>query len=446
MEKVYDVIVIGSGVAGKSIASGLATEDKQVAIIEEDLWGGTCPNRGCDPKKVLVSAVEALDQANQLNGKGIKNSPTIDWPELMAFKKTFTDPVSEQSRKGLDSSGAETFTGTAEFIDSKTIKVGDRALKASQFVIATGARPSLLDIPGKEHFLTSDDFLSLPEMPDTITFVGAGYISFELAAIANAAGADVHVIQHNDSPLKAYDQGYVRTVMAELESKGVQFHLNTDLAEINKTDQGYLLCDEADFKLTTDLVFGTTGRIPNTEKLKLENAGVEGDKKGILVNEYLQTSNPTIFALGDVLSKKQPNLTPVSSFESAYLLSYLTDKTTEPIAYPSIPTIVFSTPRLAQVGVSAKEAGDDPDRFDQTDIDATKWFSYSRSNEPVSKIKVITDKQSGLLVGATCLNNKADELINYLAFLIDRKIPAADLSKMVFAYPSIGSDLASIYS
>lgn len=446
MRKTFDIVVIGSGVAGKSIASSLASEGKKVAIIEEDLWGGTCPNRGCDPKKVLVSAVEALDKANQLKGKGIKDSPKIDWPELMAFKKTFTDPVSEQSRDGLDSSGVDTFSGTAEFIDQYTVKIGETVLEARQFVIATGARPSQLDIPGKEHFQTSDDFLSLLEMPDTVTFVGAGYIAFELAAIANAAGADVHVIQHNDSPLKAYGKDYVGTVMNELEAKGVRFHLNTTISKIDKTDQGYLLSDDTDFQLTTDLVFGTAGRIPNTEKLKLENAGVDYDKKGVLVDEFLRTSCKTIYAIGDVLSKKQPNLTPVSSFESAYLLSLLTEKTAQPIAYPSIPTIVFSSPRLAQVGVSVKEAQDNKEKYELSDIDATKWLSYSRSNEPVSKIKVITDKQSGLLVGATCLNNKADELINYMCFLIDRNIKADELTEMVFTYPSIASDLASIYS
>lgn len=446
MSKPFDIIVIGSGVAGKSIASGLASEGKSVAIIEEDLWGGTCPNRGCDPKKVLVSAVEALDKAHQLKGNGIKDSPSIDWPELMAFKKTFTDPVPEQSRKGLDSSGVNTYTGTAEFIDQQTIKVGETTLKAAQFVIATGARPFLLDIPGKEYFMTSDDFLSLPEMPDTVTFIGGGYISFELAAIANAAGAKVHVIQHNDSPLKAYDREFVKTVMDELEAKGVQFHLNTNIADIKKTDQGYVLSDDSDFQLITDLVFGTTGRIPNTEKLKLENAGVDYDKKGIEVNEFLQTSCQTIYALGDVLSKDQPKLTPVSSFESAYLLSLLTDKTTDPIAYPSIPTIVFSSPKLAQVGVSVEQAQNQPDTYDLSDIDATQWFSYSRSNEPISKIKIIKDKESGLLVGASCLNNHADELINYMCFLIDRQITAEDLSKMIFTYPTIGSDLASIYS
>lgn len=445
MTEHFEVIVIGSGVAGKSIAMGLASSEKQVAIVEEDLWGGTCPNRGCDPKKVLLSAVEAKDKANQLSGKGVKEEIHINWPDLMAFKQTFTHPVSEQSKKGLEDTGVTTLTGSAQFTSQNTIQVGESVVEADQFIIATGARPRILDLPGSEHFLTSDDFLSLPDMPDTLTFVGGGYITFELASIANAAGADVHVIQHNDTPLKAYNQSFVQELMNQLESKGVTFHLNTDVAEIKKTDQGYSLTDKQDFELTTDLVFAATGRIPNADTLNLEAAGVDYDKGGILVDQHLRTSNPSIFALGDVLSKKEPKLTPVSSFESSYLLNYLTDKTDQPIVYPTIPTILFTSPKLAHIGVTTEEAEKHPDYYEASTIDTSKWFSYSRVNEPVSKVSIVTEKESGQLVGAACLNNEADQLINYFSFLINRQIKKEELSTMMFAYPSIGSDLSSLY-
>ena len=446
LNKTYDIVVIGSGVAGKSTAMGLASAGKKVAIIEEDLWGGTCPNRGCDPKKVLISAVEAQTRARQLKGKGIIDVPAINWPDLMAFKQTFTDPVSEQSRESLKSSGVDVYTGAAEFMDQHALKVNDDTVNASQFVIATGAHPHLINITGKEHFLTSDDFLSLPEMPDTVTFIGGGYIAFEFAAIAAAVGADVHVIQHNDSPLDAYDQDLVKEVMQQLETKGVSFHLNTNVTEIKKTTEGYVLSDNETFELKTDLVFATTGRAPNTENLKLEKAGVDFDKKGIKVDDHLKTSNPDIYAIGDVLNKKQPKLTPVSSLEGSYLVSLLTGKTSEPINYPTIPSIVFTSPKLAQVGITAAEARDSSANYDVSVVDATKWFSYRRLNEPVSKAKIITDKESGQLVGATCMNNEADQLINYFSLLIDKKMKPADLSDIPFTYPTIASDLTYFYS
>ena len=446
MTQSFDVVVIGSGVAGKSIASGLAAADRTVAIIEEDLWGGTCPNRGCHPKKVLLSAVEARDKSAQMSGKGIEGKQIVYWPDLMAFKKTFTDPVPEQSKKSLESAGVTTITGSAEFIGKNTLQVEDTVIKGTQFVIATGARPFLLDIPGQEHFLTSDDFLSLQDMPDVITFIGGGYISFELAAIANAAGAEVHIVQHNDRPLRAYKQDYVEEVMKQLKNKGVTFHLNISITEIEKTDQGFRLTDDSDFDLTTDLVFGTTGRVPNIERLNLEQAGVAYGKIGIKVDDYLRTSDSSIFAIGDCVAKNQPNLTPVSSFEASYLLDYLTGESSEPIAYPSIPTIVFTSPRLAQIGVTEQEATKYQETFDVSTIDATKWFSYSRSNEPVSHVTIVTEKETGFLVGAACINNEADQLINYFSFLINQKIKADNLSDMIFAYPSIASDLPSIYS
>lgn len=446
MKKNFDVVVIGSGVAGMAAASGLASAGKKVAIVEEDLWGGTCPNRGCDPKKVLVSAVEAKDKAQQLQGKGLTAVPNVNWPELMAFKETFTSPVPEQSKKSLESSEVETFSGKAEFINDQTLQVNEDELNAKQFVIATGARPSLLDIEGKEHFLTSDDFLSLPDMPETITLVGGGYISFEFAAIANAAGAKVHVIQHNDKPLKAFDRELVDLLMEQLEAKGVTFHLNVEISKIEKTSNGFSLTDDSNFQLNSDLVFCTTGRVPNVDTLKLENTGVEYDKKGITVNDSLQTTHSAIFALGDVLSKSQPKLTPVSSFEANYLVSYLTGQDTKPISYPSIPTMVFSGPKLAQVGVTAEIAANNEKDYELSTIDATKWFSYSRLNEPVSKIKVITDKKTGLLVGATCLNNEADELINYFSQLIEQKVTAAAVSSHIFAYPTLASDLSYFYA
>ncbi|PTQ79792.1 glutathione reductase (NADPH) [Trichococcus patagoniensis] len=446
MKKIYDVVVIGSGVAGQTAASGLAFAGKNVAIVENDLWGGTCANRGCDPKKILFSVVEAHNKSLHLIGKGIEEAPIINWSQLIAFKNTFTDPVPEQSKKRLKASGIDVYNATAEFIDAKNIKVQDHILEAAQFVIATGARPALINIEGKEHFLTSDDFLSLPNMPDKLTFIGGGYIAFEFAAIANAAGAQVDVIHHNSRPLKAYDQELVSALMSQLEAKGVIFHLDTNITLIEKVGQQFKLTDDKGFELTTDLVFATTGRLANTEKLKLENADVTYDKKGIIVNDYLQTSNPAIYALGDVLSKKQPKLTPVSSLEASYLVSLLTNKNDCPIAYPKIPTNVFSSPKLAQVGVTVLEAENSKDKYEVSTIDASNWFNYLRVNEPVSKVNIIIDKDSGLLAGASCLNNEADQLINFFTFFINKEIKAAELADAVFAYPTIASDLTYFYT
>lgn len=446
MKKNYDVVIIGGGVAGKAAAKGLANADKNVAIIENDLWGGTCPNRGCDPKKILLSAAEARNRSEQLIDKGIENAPIINWPDLIAFKNTYTNPISENTKENLKDSGVVTYEGNGIFLDEKTFRINNELLAADQFIIATGARPSILDIKGKEHILTSRDFLDLPEMPETVAFIGGGYISFEFAAIANAAGAKVHLIHHNSTPLKDYDQELVKELMKQLENSGVTIYLDTDISQITKNDQGVLLTNGDEFKLQTDLVFGATGRLPNIENLNLEKAGVQVQKNGIQVNEFLQTTNPSIYAMGDVLAKKQPKITPVASFEARYLISLLTGKKKSSIIYPTIPTIVFSLPKLTQVGVTVEEAKSQPEQYDLSSVDATKWFSYFRINEGISQIKVIIDKKSGFLVGASVINSHADELINLFSILINKKIQGTELNSILFTYPTIASDIPYFFS
>ena len=445
MNKAFDVIIIGSGVGGMAIANGLVAEGKKVAVIEDDLWGGTCPNRGCDPKKTLYSIVEAKDSVTQLIGKGFSHTPQVNWSELMAFKESIINPVSDASNKSLQSAGVETIIGKAKFIDEKTVQVNDGTFSAETFVIATGARPSLLPIEGKDYLLTSDDFLSLPEMPKTVTFIGGGYVSFELATIANAAGAKVHVVHHNDKPLKAFDSELVKQSVQQLEAKGVIFHFNMNTKEIKKNKDSFLVIIENNESIKTDLVFCATGRIPNIEELDLDKAKVDYDKNGIQIDDHLQTSSKNIFACGDVLSKKRAKLTPVASFEGNYLVKYLTGKTTDKIVYPCIPTVVYSSPKLAQTGVSIEQATEQEDDYEVSQIDATSWFSYSRVNEPISKIKLIKNRKTGLLVGATCLNERADDLINFLSLLIDEKMTTKEATQLIFAYPTIASDLSSIY-
>ncbi len=443
--KNYDIIIIGGGVAGNSAALKFIDAGKQVAIIENDQWGGTCPNRGCDPKKILLSAVEAQRHSAQMVGKGIVKAPAINWPDLVDYKNSYTEPVSESTKNNLVDAGVSIYEGTGEFIDESSIQVNNNSLSADQFIIATGARPSTLDIKGNKHLLTSRDFLDLPEMPKTVTFIGGGYISFEFAAMAQAAGAKVHLIHHNDRPLKAYDKELVKDLMNQFEKLNIDIHLNIDTQSIEENKNGLIIKGKNGFELNTDIVIGATGRLPNIEHLKLNQANIDYDKKGVLVNEYLQTSNPNIYAMGDVLSKEQPKLTSIAGIESDYLVSMLTEKYKAKINYPAIPTIVFSTPKMAQVGVKAIKAEENPDQYKISTIDATDWFSFMRVNEPISKIKIIQKKENGQLVGASVLNNQADPLINLLSIFINKKMKSDEISDIGWAYPSLASDLPYFY-
>jgi len=436
----FDVIIIGSGPGALAAAYKLAKK-KQVAIVEADAWGGTCPNRGCDPKKVLYAATHARQAIQQLHGHGFTNVPSINWSQLMTFKETFTQPVSVTQKQGLTAANITTLTGKAAFKNAQTITVGTKEYQAQTFILATGQQPALLDIPGKEYFKTSTDFLSFPQLPPKLVFVGGGYISFELANIANSCGSEVHVLHHNEQPLKGFDEEFVQSLVQQMTQQGIHFHFNESVERIAKQKEQVVLSLTTGGTLATDAVICGIGRIPALSGLNLAAAGVDYSKKGVEVNEYLQTANQKIYALGDCLAKKQPKLTPISSYEGDYLADLLMGVTTQPIAYPSLPTIVFCLPQLAQVGMTTAEAVKN-EAYEISTLDMTHWFTYQHLNEAVAESKIIKEKASDKLVGAAVLSNEAAELINLLTLMIDQQIPAEAIGQQIMLYPTGASDLS----
>ncbi|HCM88141.1 MULTISPECIES: dihydrolipoyl dehydrogenase family protein [Enterococcus] len=438
MEK-YDAIVIGSGPAGNSAAYGLKEQGKKVAIIESDLWGGTCPNRGCDPKKMLMSGVEAQKRIETMLGKGFDQTPKIVWEDLMTFKKSYTDFVPQNTKEGLDAAEIDRYQGQASFLDANQIVVNDQELSANQFLIATGQRPAVLSIDGQDLLQSSTDFLDLNHLPKKMAFIGAGYIAFELAVIASAAGSEVHIIHHNDRPLKEFDQELVNDLVEHMKADGIQFHLNVNTKSVELMHPNYRITGE-NFELVVDMVIGATGRIPNVEGLNLEKAGVSYDKRGIKVDEHLRTTQQNIFACGDVIAKKQPKLTPVAGFEAGYVVNAMNGDT-EAIDYPLIPTIVFGDQRLARIGLSERELDDHPEKYHSETTDLSSWYTYHRINDQGAKIKIVYDEDDKI-VAITCLSQLADEVINYLLIILTKKMSHEEVEKYIFAYPSPASDLS----
>ncbi|KRN93660.1 dihydrolipoyl dehydrogenase family protein [Pediococcus stilesii] len=438
----YDVVIIGAGPGGLGLAYPLKQAGLNIAVVEENLWGGTCPNRGCDPKKVLLAAVEARMHSKYLVNNGIKAAPEIDWPALMQFEKTFTAPVSKNSRSGLSNADIDTISGHAEFVDSNTLKVGDKIIHSAKFVIATGQRPGrLMAVKNQELMLTSTDFLKMDQLPDEIAFIGGGYIAFELAMIAAAAGAKVHIIHHNDRPLKDFPKEYVDDLLKQMEAENIQIHLNTDIKEIKKETNRFILDDESGFTLKVDRAFVTAGRKPNDDTLNLEKIGVQTDRGGIVVNDHLETTIKGIFAMGDVISKSHPKLTPVSGFEAQYLAKLLNNQTTEAIDYPAIPTVVYGMPKLAQTGVKLQEALEHEDQYQIQTNETTDWFTYRRLGEPQAKVSVVRERKTNKIVGAVTMSSEAEHLINDFATVINHGGSASEINNQIWAYPTEASDL-----
>ncbi|MBC1570247.1 NAD(P)/FAD-dependent oxidoreductase [Listeria sp. FSL L7-1426] len=440
----YDLVVIGSGASGTTVAFEAQAAGLKVAIIEERSWGGTCVLRGCDPKKVLVGAAEARKLSTRLRGKGIKQAATISWTDLMAFKETFVEDVPESRLESFREAGIETFFGPASFQDATTIQVADDLLQAAKIVIATGATPSTLQVEGQSFIQTSDDFLSLQELPDSIVFIGGGYISFEFASIAQAAGSEVHIIHHNSEPLKKFDPDFVAALVANMKEEGIHFHFDTDITKITKKGEKLQIQGENGFSLNTDFIIGATGRKPNIDHLALEKANIDYTKKGIVVNEKLQTTNHShIYACGDVAATKGAPLTPVVSMEAAFVAKIILGDD-EKINYPAIPSVVFTSPKLSSIGISAEEAKANPDKYQIKNHDTTNWYTYKRTNEQIALAKIIEDRKTGQIKGAHFLSEEADYMINYIALLIKANLTLADLQSVIFAYPSPASDLTAL--
>lgn len=425
-------------------AYDLKTAGKKVAVVESDKWGGTCPNRGCDPKKILYHAVEVQQNMNQLIGHGYQQKPTIHWEDLMAFKEKFTSAVPKEQRDGLQNFEIKTIEGHAVFDDAHTVTVAGEKYTADSFILAAGQRSAMIDIPGKEYMGTSTEFLSMPHLPPKMIFIGGGYITFELANIAASCGSEVHIIHHNDQPLKGFDSKQVDDVIQHMKENGIIFHFNESVIEISQVEKQYTAKLQSGDEMIVDKIICATGRIPNVEKIGLDKLGVAYSKKGLKVDGYLRTTVANIYGLGDCLEKSQPKLTPVSSFEGSYLGKLLGKGITEKIVYPEIPTILFASPKLAQVGKIAVEKHEE-NAYEVKEVDMSSWFTYKQRNEPIAKATVIIDKESGLLVGASVLSDEADQLINLMTVMINEKIPAERLTNQIMLYPTVASDINYLY-
>lgn len=439
----YDVMFIGSGHANWHAALALRKAGKRVVLIEKDLIAGTCTNYGCNAKILLDGAADVLHQAAAYQGKGITGELKIDWSALMAYKQKTINPLHLLLEQQFKAAGIEIVNGTAEFVDQHTVTAAGKDISAQDIIIGTGQRPSILPIPGKELMHDSRDFLDLPELPKHLTFIGAGIVSLEFAMLVRAAGAQVTVIEFADTALRGVEEKYVEQILQRMRDLGIELHFNEAVQSVVKQDSRLVVTTANGLKVTTDYVVAGTGRIPNVEELALDKVGVKFDKTGILVDDHLQTNVEHIYASGDVIAKRIPKLTPTATFESNYLAALLAGQTTAPIQYPVVASVIFTLPRIAQVGVtSAQAAAED---YQVVTIPYGARLRFQTKNEPAAEATLIFD-QEHYLVGASVYGDEAPELINFLTMIISQKLTLNKLNQAVFAFPSQTIGLLSMLS
>jgi glutathione reductase (NADPH) len=442
----FDLIVIGTGSAGSAVARRCRAAGWKVAIVDSRPYGGTCAQRGCDPKKVLVGAAEAVHAARRLRGKGVaSDSIAIRWPDLAQFKRTFTDPVAERSEQGLAEAGIETLHGRARFVGRNAIRVGERVIEARHIHVVTGAMPAKLRITGEDLLTSSDQFLELTELPRRIVFLGSGFISFEFAHVCAMAGVQVTMIEMLDRPLAGFDPDLVSVLVEGTRGMGIELHLQTKVQGVARVADHLAITADGPQGTRTfeaDIVVHGAGRVPEIEDLDLEKGGVEHGKRGVRVNEYMQSvSNPAVYAAGDA-ADSGPMLTPVAGYEGRVVAANLIEGNTRRIEYPAVPSVVFTLPPLAFVGLRESEARAQGLRFTTNFARTADWYSSRRLGERCSAHKVLVEEESGRILGAHLLGPNSEELINVFAVAMRCGLRAGDLKGLIFAYPTRASDVA----
>ncbi len=447
----FDLVVLGAGTGAVGVARPCVKAGWKVAIVDCLPYGGTCALRGCDPKKMLVGVTEAVDWSERMRRKGFRGDEmSIDWAEMIAFKRTFTDVIPERLQQGLEKMGVVAVHGTARFTEAGVVQVEDRELHAKHFHIATGARPMTLGIAGEELLTTSTEFLELESIPSRIAFVGGGFISFEFAHIARRAGvSEVAILQRGKRPLVRFDPDLVDLQTERTRELGIDVRCESCVEDIVKDGDELRVrfsTPQGREEIVCDLVVHGAGRVPNLDALNLEVADVEVGPQGVRVNEYLRSvSNPAVFAVGDCADTGAPNLTPVSANEARIAAkNLLAGEDVRRMEYPPIPSVVFTLPPMARVGLLEEEARQQDMEFDVNFQKTGQWYSSMRVGERYSAYKTLVEKGTGKILGAHLIGPGAEEQINLFTMAMGAGLTANQLKGVIFAYPSYASDLGSM--
>jgi len=442
MEKDYDIIIIGTGTAGRTFADKVACSGLKIAIVDSREYGGISPPIGCDPKKMFVDIAKITDWNNRLLGKGAgtQNPLKIDWPSLIEFKRTFTEECSRKTENHFVELGIDTYHGRAHFENKNTVVVGEDKLKGEYIFLATGAKPRKLNIPGEEYITTSEGLMETEKLPERIIFVGGGYISLEFSHIARGAGSEVTILHRSERLLRHFDADMVNLLTETCEAAGIKILTNKPVIAVEKEGDSFLVRTGSESEtqgFNADMVVHGAGRVPDIEDLNLEKAGVKIEKGAIEVDKHMKTSNPRIYAGGDCASEGM-QLTPVAAFQGEVAAANILAEDSVEADYKGIPSAVHTVSVLASVGISA---ANNSEKYKVIFRDRSSGKTTRREGMDFAASKVIIDEANDRLMGAHVLGPNAGEAINIFAAVMRLGLKASDITKMIFSYPTVCSDI-----
>jgi glutathione reductase (NADPH) len=443
--QIYDLLIIGSGTAAQAVSSRMRRAGWSVALVDHRPFGGTCALRGCDPKKMLISGAETIDAQTRMRGHGVVGDAQIDWRSLITFKRSFTDAVPRNREKGFAESGIEAFHGRARFAGPDSVVVdGHGELRGRHILIATGARPAPLDIPGQQHAITSEQFLQLDALPAHVALVGGGYIASEFSHVAARSGVHVTVLQRAERMLPAFDPDLVGWLMEKFGELGIDVRLRSEVKRIERRSDGFVvhaLTNGQMQEVAADLVVHAAGREPDLAALDPAAGCVATENGRVKLNEFLQSvSNPKVYAAGDAAGSG-PALTPVASYDGGIVARNILEGNKHRPDYRYVPSVAFTIPPIAAVGLAEAEARAKGLKFRVRSEKVSDWYTALRLNESVYGFKILIEVGSDRILGAHLVGPHAEEVVNLFGVAIRHGLTADDLKTTMFAYPTGASDI-----
>ncbi|MDJ0863031.1 MAG: glutathione-disulfide reductase [Gammaproteobacteria bacterium] len=449
MSKHYDLIAIGGGSGGLSVAERAARHGAECALVEVDELGGTCVNLGCVPKKVMWNAAsiahglaDAVDYGFQIEKKAFL------WQRLQAKRENYIGSINDWYHTYLADSNISEIQGHARFLDNHRIEVAGEEYSADHLVIAPGSRPMVLDVPGAALGITSDGFFDLEDCPGRVAIVGGGYIGVELAGVLNALGCEVTLFLRADEDfLPGFEAMLRETLMQEMVNDGISIHANTIIAAIERDPTGSLhFTTHTDQVLAGyDCLIWAVGRVPNTDALNLAATDVQVDPQGYIVtDEYQNTNVPGVYAVGDVTGRKP--LTPVAIAAARRLGDRLFGGQPErKLSYENIPSVVFSHPPIGTVGLTEDEArrlhGDAVKIYQSR---YTPMYHAFTRRKPKTAMKLVTVGVQEKVVGCHIIGTGADEILQGFAVAVRMGATKQDLDDTVAIHPTSAEELVTM--
>ena len=437
----YDLLVIGAGSGGvraARIASGLGAK---VAIVEEHRIGGTCVVRGCVPKKLLVYGAHFAEDLEDARRFGWQLAgAAFDWPTLRDNVLAEVTRLSGLYRQTLETHKVDIFEGHAAITGPNSAQIDGHKINAKFILVATGARPQIAAVPGIEHAITSNEVFRLDKLPERILIAGGGYIANEFAGIFNELGSKVTVVNRGDQILRSYDAQIRDRLLQISMSKGIQFLFNAPLKSIERRANGMLDVRLGDTSVECDAMLCAVGRVPNTEALGLDTAGVELDANGaVKVDEYSRSTCPSIYAVGDVTNRVQ--LTPVAIREGQAFAETVFGNQPTKVDYNCIPSAVFSHPPLAGVGLTEAQARSRLGSVKVYTSDFRPMKNVLANRNERALFKLVVDDTDDRIVGAHMIGPDAPEILQPLAVAVKARLRKAQLDECVAIHPTMAEEL-----